>query len=643
MVSKRAYWFCGLAVLAAGVGWTHAEPAADLKEKIRPVLEKHCFECHGMNKKKGDLDLSSFSGMSDFVEARSMVKELIERVQSYEMPPKGQPEMDDAERQLILGWFRELPKRNEIACDEIASDRTVGFYRGYVMSRRLNRTEYNNTVRDLFGVDLRLEELLPADGGGGEGFDTTGSALFTSSIHIEKYLAAAERAASAVVTDGTRGLSRETRKARERILVAHPSKSLPAREAARKVLEKFGRRAFRRPMTAEETEKLLTLFDRGWVRGDGYVSSVRLALKAVLLSPHFLFLVEPEPSGGGVHKLEPFPLASRLSYFLWATMPDDELFSLAESGRITDEAVYRQQIHRMVLDPKAQALGERFALQWLEVERLGTEVRPDAKKFPEFDEELKHAMVGEVAAFFNHIIRSNRSLLELIDSDYTFLNQRLAKIYGIKGVSGSALKRISLTDTNRGGIVGMPAVHTLTSYPLRTSPVLRGRWVLESLLGDRVPPPPPDVPALEEGAEAGRPLNLRAQLEKHRTKAECSACHSRMDPLGFGLENFDTLGRWRSSDQGQPIDASGTLPSGQSYSGPAGLKKILLERKDQVIRHLSRKMTGYAFGRELNRYDECVVDKAMEALQKNGYRSSILIEQIAISAPFRQRFYPKQN
>jgi hypothetical protein len=252
-------------------------------------------------------------------------------------------------------------------------------------------------------------------------------------------------------------------------------------------------------------------------------------------------------------------------------------------------------------------------------------------------------MQSEVKTFFNHLFRNDRSLLELIDSNYTFVNRRLAQIYGIDGVTSQEMQQVSLTDRNRGGVVGMAAVHALTSYPLRSSPVLRGRWLLESLLGDKVPPPPPDVPALEEDAVKAGHKTLRQQLEVHRTKSECAACHDKMDPLGFGLENFDALGRWREKDGDHPIDAKGTLPSGQSFTGPAGLKSILMERKDAIIKHLVRKMTGYAFGRELNKFDECVVDRAMEALQANDYHASMLVDQIAMSFPFRHRFYPKQD
>jgi hypothetical protein len=629
-------------IIASAFSISAATLEEDYHKEIRPVLEKHCYECHGPEKKKGDLLLTEFTDYPKITNALEVWQVVFERVQAFEMPPKGKGELKFNEHRKLMQWLRRLPRPEKADCDKIASDRTANFYRGYVMSRRLNRAEYNNTIRDLFGVELNLDELLPADGGGGEGFDTTGNALFTSSIHLEKYIAAADQALKTLLPDSTRGLSPELKQARERILIAKPGLRTSSCQAGEKVVRTFARKAFRRPVTDEEVQRLMTLFERAHKRGDSFTASVRLALQGVLVSPHFLFLAEPEPSEKGVQTLGAIPLASKLSYFLWSSMPDDELMKLAESGALLNTNIYRQQIRRMLAHPKADALGERFALQWLDVERLGTEVRPDPKHFPEFDAQLNDAMHREVVAYFNYIFRNDRSLIELIDSDYTFVNERLAQIYGIDAIRGPTMQKVSLTDRNRGGILGMAGVHALTSYPLRTSPVLRGRWVLESLLGDKVPPPPPDVPALEEHAKAG-PKTLREQLDVHRTKAECAACHDKMDPLGFGLENFDALGRWRDKDRDEPIDANGTLPSGQTYNGPVGLKGILLERKDTIVKHLAKKMTGYAFGRELNKFDDCVVDRALEALQQNDYRSSVLVEQIAMSFPFKHRFYPKHD
>jgi len=567
-------------------------------------------------------------------------------VQAYEMPPKKSGELNHGQFEKLTGFLRALPKPEQPDCNQIASDRTANFYRGYVMSRRLNRAEYINTVRDLFGVghDFKLDQLLPADGGGGEGFDTTGDTLFTSSIHIEKYLASAEQITQLILPDRPRGQTRELILARERILFRQPGWFGKSEPIAREVISTFARRAWRRPVTNEEVAELMKLFTRGNQRGDSFAASVRLAIQGALISPHFLFLAEPEPAKPGIQQLAGVPLASKLSYFLWSSTPDKELLALAEQGRLSDTNIYRAQIRRMLKDPKAASLGKRFALQWLNLDQLGGEVKPDATKYPEFDAALARAMKGEVTAFFNHLVHEDRSLLELIDSKYTFANQRLAGLYGLAGVKGDELQFVQLADARRGGLIGMAGIHALTSYPVRTSPVLRGRWLLEALLGDKIPPPPPDVPALNEAA-AEKPggLSLRKQLEQHRIKAECAACHDKMDPLGFGLENFDSLGRWRDELHGEPVEAKGTLPSGEVYEGPDGLKNVLLDRKEKIMRHLARKMTGFAFGRELNQFDNCVINDAMKALEQNDWRATVLIETIATSYPFQHRFYPKHE
>jgi hypothetical protein len=292
----------------------------------------------------------------------------------------------------------------------------------------------------------------------------------------------------------------------------------------------------------------------------------------------------------------------------------------------------------MLKDPRSRALGESFACQWLELEPLGKTVRPDATKFPDFDDDLAEAMKGEVIYAFHDVMTGNRSLLELIDSDATYVNARLAKLYGIEGVKGPELRRVELRDRNRGGVVGMAAVLTVSSYPLRTSPVVRGKWILESLLGSKVPPPPPEAGSLPENAAEGSKLSFRERLEKHRTKPECASCHQKMDPLGFGLENFDPIGRWRTQDDGRPVDALGQLPTGEKFESPAQLKKVLMGRKDEVMNHLTRKMLGYALGRALNKFDNCVVDDSLKALKADGYRSSAMIETIVLSYPFQHRY-----
>ncbi len=633
-----------IALALAGTGQAvRADLAEEFSAKIRPVLEKKCFDCHNENKTKGDLNLTRFAKFEEVTAEPEIWQHVLERVQSAEMPPEKAGKLGFGDLQLMMDWLRQLPKPEGVDCTKIASDRTASYYKGYVMSRRLNRSEYINTVRDLFGVEFGLpfEELLPKDGSGGEGFDTSGNALFLSSIHIEKYLEAADQIANAVLPDNWRAMTAEMQLAREHFLVDTPGILTRTDTAAREVLTGFTERAWRRPIGDDEVDKLMTMFERGRERGDSFDVSMRLAVKAVLISPHFLFLAEPEPGDAGVHRLADVPLASKLSYFIWSSMPDQELMSLAVQGQLQDTNIYRAQIRRMMKDPKADALGERFALQWLDLEKLGDDVKPDATKYPQFDSALAIAMKQEVTTYFNNLIRNDRSLLELIDSDYTFVNARLAELYGLDDVTGDAFERVQLADANRGGILGMAGIHALTSFPLRTSPVLRGRWVLEALLGDKIPPPPPEVPALDEAKMNTDGLTLRRQLEIHRENPDCAGCHDKMDPLGFGLENFDVMGQWRTEDHGNPLDTTGTLPTGETYEGPAGLKKVLLAQKNKIMRHLARKMTGFAFGRELNKFDGCVIDQAMEALEQNDYRATVLIEAIAMSYPFQYRFYPK--
>lgn len=618
-------------------------PEEEFATVIKPILEKHCYECHNSEKHKGDLNLAVFDSLDQVKSVPEVWTTVAERVQAFEMPPKGKKDLTFDQNRKLTVFFRSLPKPESTDCNQLANDRNANFYRGYVMSRRMNRAEYENTIRDLFGIKIAVADLLPADGGGGEGFDTTGNALFTSTIHIEQYMSAADRVLMTVLPDKGK-VSAEVKATRAKLLLGNENPSRKqAHDHARKIIARFEHLAFRRAPSIEDIDRATVLFDRVYERGDGFFPAIRLALKSVLVSPNFLFLAEPEPDKRGVLALGAVPLASKLSYFLWSTMPDEELLRIAESGELVQTNVYVAQIKRMLADPKANALGERFAMQWLEIDRLGNEVNPDANKFPEFTPDLREAMRREVATTFNYVIKNNRPLTDLLDSDYTFVNERLAQIYGLSGVKGEQFQKVALNTKARGGVTGMAAVHALTSFPLRTSPVLRGRWVLEALLGEKVPPPPPDVPALEASAKEAHGLPLREQLKIHRLKAECASCHDKMDPLGFGLENFDSLGRWRDADKGVALDTTGTLPSGETFTGPEGLKKILMSRKDQVMKHLARKMTGYAFGRELNKFDECVVDGGLEALKQNDYRPAALVVHIALSFPFRNRFYPKED
>ncbi|MBX9585408.1 MAG: DUF1592 domain-containing protein [Gemmataceae bacterium] len=618
--------------------------APDYATGVRPLLQTYCFGCHNGTKRKGGLDLEQYGDPAAALEHADLWDMTGARIRSGEMPPPKAKQPTEDERRVLLGWAAHTAGA-KVDPDALTPEQLREALAGRPTSRRLSRFEYNNTFRDLLGVDLSPGDLLPSEGGGGEGFDNAGSALFTTPVLLEKYLEAADRVLGAILPAAGEPARASTADemarfdaARRAVLVAVPGPGLESRAAARRVLEAFLPRAFRRPATPAEVDRYLGLFDAAARRGDPYDQAVRHALKAVLISPSFLFLAETPADTPGPYRLGHYEVASLLSYFLWASMPDDTLLDLAARGRLHDDEVIRGQVRRMARDPRSRGLADGFATQWLGTRSLGMTVKPDARAFPEFDDELAAAMREETALFFDAIVREDRSVLELIAADTTFVNERLAAHYKIDGVKGPQMRRVAVDPAVRGGVLGHAAILTVTSFPHRTSPVLRGRWVLEELLGAEVPPPPPDVPVLNERRKDADNLTLRQKLEEHRDKAECAACHARMDPLGFGLENFDPLGRWRTEQGGKPLDTTGVLPTGEAFSGPAELKKLLLEkRRPDFLRNLSRRALGYALGREIKGADLRVVRDCVRALEEGGFRSTRLLEAIAVSYPFSHR------
>ncbi|MGD9647185.1 MAG: DUF1592 domain-containing protein [Pirellulales bacterium] len=417
-------------------------------------------------------------------------------------------------------------------------------------------------------------------------------------------------------------------------------------DAARQIVRRLATRAYRRPATDDEVERLAGFVRRALEAGDSFEAGVQLALQAVLVSPHFLFRVELDDlvrvdiddrthNGAPAQAINEFELATRLSYFLWNTMPDEELFSLAERGALRAPGELEKQIRRMLADAKSRALVEQFAAQWLHLRSLEI-VSPNPKQFPAFDPDLREAMRRETEECFAYLIREDRSVLELLDADYTFVNQRLAGHYGIEGVKGEEFRKVSTAGTPRGGLLTQASILTVTSNPTRTSPVKRGRWVLEQLLGAPPPPPPPDVPELKEQA-VDTAASLRERMEQHRANVSCAACHARMDPLGFGLENFDAIGAWREQDGDAPIDASGTLPAGDSFQGPVELKSVLKNHAGQFRRCLAEKMLTYAIGRGVERYDRRAVAGITAAMEADGDKFSRLVLAIVDSQPFQMR------
>lgn len=425
----------------------------------------------------------------------------------------------------------------------------------------------------------------------------------------------------------------------QRIFIARPSPDLTKRDAARLIIERFATRAFRQPVTTAKLDRLLTLFDLAEQAGETFNGAIRVALEGVLISPYFLFRLEQEPSGGsgGVVPISDWELASRLSYFLWSSMPDDDLFALAKAGKLHDPATLAQQVKRMLQSPKARALVDTFGEQWLGLRGLDRH-EPDPNEFPDFDQSLRKAMYDEATMFFESVLRDDRSILEFLDSDYTFLNERLAKHYGINGVSGPQMRKVTLSDRRRGGVVSMAGILTVTSGPTRTSPVKRGQWILDQIMGDPPPPPPPGVAPLPvQDKKGGAGLTLRQQLERHRADPTCASCHQRMDQIGFGFENFDGIGRWRDREGSVAVDASGALPGGATFNGPVEFKAMLLANKQDFARTLSAKMLTFALGRALQDHDDETLDHLAQAVARNNYRFSSLVSNIATSFPFLNR------
>jgi hypothetical protein len=594
-----------------------APTAAQLtyETEFLPLFKQYCFGCHGPEKATEGINLAAFPTVVSIQQNQDTWRKVLRQIEERTMPPRGVPQPTPAVRDRLGIWLHDTLQNVDI--------RLLPREPGRVLIHRLGRTEYNNTVRDLFGVDTKPADRFPADGGGGSGFDNNADTLFVPPILMEGYI----QAASEILSQASR----------DRIFFVRPGQQLPPRAAARKIIEHFAMRGFRRPVEAAEVERLLGLFDAATRRKEPFEASVKFALKAILVSPSFLFRVERDQESATAYRLSDYELASRLSYFLWSSMPDDELFAEASRNRLRDPRVLERQVRRMIASPKARALADGFAGQWLHVRDLYTMSIPDLRLFTTFTPSLRDAMYQETIEFFQSILRENASLLRLLDADYTYLNEELAQHYGIEGVTGSEMRRVALKDDRRGGLLTMGSVLTFTSFPRRTSPVLRGKWVLEEILGAPTPPPPANAAGLPPDDTPRQGLSFRQRLEQHRSKPECASCHSRMDPIGFGLEHYDAIGRWRDQISGAPVDATGVLSTGESFTGAVELKQHILKRREEFARNLSEKLLAYALGRGLEPYDIPAVRRITNAVVLDGYRSSTLIREIVRSFPFQYR------
>jgi hypothetical protein len=732
--------------------------------EIRPLLERHCFACHGKAKSEADLSLAAYESLPQLLKDRKRWLQVIAKLEGGQMPPEeAETPLAKLDREKLIAWIRGALK--DIDCGGPA-------YPGHVTLRRLTRYEYQNTIRDFVGIDYEPAKDFPADDVG-YGFDNIGDVLTLSPLLIEKYLAAAEEIAGNAIDpaggksrldrrivgkqlagDGdergllSRGLNsdgearaelefpqegeyeirvmaygeqagdeppkmslridgdeahlfevkvRES-KAREyvhatrikagkhkvgvaftndyyqpndpnpenrdrnlvvgyvhvrgprdvaasglpashqRIVFVRPDGKHTRREATREVVRLLASRAFRRRATDDEIDRLTNLALQMREEGSSYEQGIQLALQAVLVSPHFLLKVEesPPPNSKQPHELNEFELATRLSYFLWSSLPDDELFRSAADGKLRQPDELERQVRRMLADPKSRALAENFAVQWLQLRSLQQRT-PDPELFSAFNNDLRTAMRRETELLFDAVVHEDRSAVNLLNADFTFVNEPLAKLYGLEGVSGNEMRRVSLAGTQRGGLLTQASMLTVTSNPNRTSPVKRGKWILENLLNAPPPPPPPNVPELEEGKPGITAATLRQRLEQHRAKAACAACHQRMDPLGLALENFDAIGRWRTEDAGQPIDASGQLPGGEAFRGAGELRELLVKREREFVECLTEKLLVYALGRGLEHYDYCAVQKIVAAAGKDGNKLSRIVLEIATSEPFQKQ------
>lgn len=638
----------------------------DYSKAVQPFLAKHCLSCHGSANSKGSVDLSSHNGR----EHPTAWKEVWERVRSRQMPPFGQPQPTPADRERILTWIEK----------RFASETWAGLPDpGPLRPRRLNQREFANTVRELFvtggkasvrkssfapGKDGKISlynmfpppdhptrfitRFLPQDTNDG-GFDTLAEVLTLPPSHVEKHLRATK-----VLLDDMFTLNAKRPGSYQWPVYANllklqngpPPKGKTQQQAVDLFLKDFAVRAFRRPVSDKEAEKFTKLFHQAQTKGEDFESAIRLSLQAILVSPSFTILwSNPAVGDEPVRALDDHELASRLSYFLWSTMPDQELFRLADKAQLKDEALFETQVRRMLGDWKArEGLLLGFLSQWLQLDRL-ERAQPDAEKYPAyFQNNLGDQMTQEILLFADAVMVEDSSLLDFLDTDWSFLSYPLAEHYGVANFPGKKPTnsdpppwyRVKFPDRRRGGVLTMGKVLTGTSQPSRTSPVHRGKWVLETVFGTPPPPPPPEVDnVLKEEPDTKKLLTVPQLLAKHRDHPSCFACHQMIDPLGLAFESFDPTGKWRDHDGGQPIDTKGQLLDGTSFQDAEQLKAVIVARKDEFVRSFVEKMLTYALGRKLDYYDVVTVNRITQAVRDDGYKFSRVVLEICKSYPFR--------
>ena len=735
------------ATLITAIVLSAAAVASPFQSRVRPLLQQYCFECHEGDQAEGGITLEAYRETDAKTVDRAVWQKVLRQLEGRAMPPADavQPTPNDFQR--IIAWLKN---------EALQPDCSQGERPGRVTIRRLNREEYNNTVRDLLHVSVRPADDFPSDDIG-FGFDTIGDVLTLPPVLLERYIDAADTAARAAIAstdidvapnDSLSGgvlssngdLDREfvvdsdgdyairvsvwgdqagaepplmtiavdgkqkrklkvpnersspeeheirirlpagkhtvritfhndfydakAKKKKDRnlhvggVTIVGPIGVLPTdlpeshiqfftqpipgdadihdqTDIFAKLIRPLASRAFRRRVTEGEIEGLTLVFFGARDRGETVERATQMALAAMLVSPSFLFRIETSPPPGASRNLNDFEIASRLSYFLWSSMPDNDLFRAAVRGELRSPEQVVAQARRMLRDPKAVALARNFGGQWLGLRGLD-EIDPDPQRFPTFDAALRGAMRQETEFFFEHVVREDRSILEFLDADYTFVNERLALHYEISCITGEAFQKVSLDPRQRGGLLGHASILTVTSNPTRTSPVKRGKWILENLFAAPPPEPPANVPELADGKSGQLTGTLRQRMEQHRADPACATCHKLMDPIGFGLENYDAIGAWRTRDGDAVVDASGELPDGRGFQGPGELRSLLAQRKDDFRRCFIEKMLTYGLGRGLEYYDACAVERIAAASAAADDRISVMIAEIVSSPAFRQ-------
>jgi mono/diheme cytochrome c family protein len=596
-----------------------ADARKTFKENVEPFVKTYCTKCHGGGRAKANVNLEV--ALKDPGRGAAFLhwKKAVANVKLHDMPPEDAAKQPtDEERLQFIGWIGKL---------KYLSPKDPGPF----VIRRLTRVEYGNTLRDLYGVAPSIADRLPEEVFG-EGYLNS-----ISPLQSELFLELANQVVEEIVAPEGRPPTR----VQKRLFGEAPRKGADLRKAARQVARSLARDAYRRPPTEAELDVLVDIFDLGRENKLDYTASLGLMLKAVLVSPQFLFITPAGevPSGERILRVDDHQLASRLSYLLWSAPPDARLSALADKGELHKPGTLRAQAERLLMHPRARALFDGFGAQWLGVNDLERQVF-DPALFPQVTPALREAMKDEPRLFFESIVRENQRVIRFVDSDYTFLNEPLARLYDLKQpVRGTGMRRVKLENPNRGGVLGMSATLAATSYPTRTSPVRRGVWVLERILGEHVPPPPPDVPDLDaQEARSVEGLTLRQRTELHTRDPVCANCHRVLDPIGFGLENFDAIGRWREKNEaGVAIDPAGTLPTGAGFTSPAELKRLLAGRESDLARNLTERLMAYALGRSLEGYDEIVIDRLMARIAADDHRVRTIITEVITSYLFTHR------